>query len=313
MSTRYHSKYWANLLTLRGTSGEIGTLTRSMSNLRVDLNPHQVDAALFALRNPFANGAILADEVGLGKTIEAGIVISQRWAERRRKILIIVPAMLRNQWQQELHEKFFIHAKVLDTKVFNEQKRQGNDNPFSDTDRVVICSYNFASAKNFEISLVDWDLVVVDEAHRLRNLYKTMSRRRRSARRTMAQNIIEGITDAPKLLLTATPLQNSLLELYSLVNVVDEYTFGDLTSFRQQFVNVGRDAENRRNKALRARISPICTRTLRKQVTEYVPFTNRVPITQEFIPSKKNTSFTISSLIIFNVIISMLCLQVSGN
>ena len=102
MSTAYHSKYWAYALTLVGDAGTIETLSRSISNARVDLNPHQVDAALFALRSPLSNGAILADEVGLGKTIEAGIVIAQRWAERKRCILLIVPASLRTQWKQEL-------------------------------------------------------------------------------------------------------------------------------------------------------------------------------------------------------------------
>ena len=108
MSTPYHSQYWAHALTLRGSGGDIAALSRSIANARVDLNPHQIDAALFALRSPFTHGVVLADEVGLGKTVEAGIVLSQRWAERRRRILIVVPAMLRKQWQQELSEKFFL-------------------------------------------------------------------------------------------------------------------------------------------------------------------------------------------------------------
>ena len=74
----------------------------------VDLNPHQFDAALFAFRSPLSNGAILADEVGLGKTIEAGIVLSQKWAEGKRKILIILPSSLRKQWHQELADNFYL-------------------------------------------------------------------------------------------------------------------------------------------------------------------------------------------------------------
>src|ERR1035437_8084072 len=93
LMTPYHSRYWASLLTLRGTSGTIESLSRSISNSRVDLNPHQVDAALFAMRSPLSNGAILADEVGLGKTIEAGILLSQKWSEQKRKLLIIVPTV----------------------------------------------------------------------------------------------------------------------------------------------------------------------------------------------------------------------------
>ena len=99
MSTPYHSQYWAHSLTLKGPVGSLEGLSRSIGNARVDLNPHQVDAALFAVRSPLSKGVILADEVGLGKTIEAGIVIAQRWAERRRRILLIVPATLRKQWQ----------------------------------------------------------------------------------------------------------------------------------------------------------------------------------------------------------------------
>ena len=87
MATPYHSQYWAHLLTLKSSSDTIDNLSRSIANARVDLNPHQVDAALFAFRSPLSKGAILADEVGLGKTIEAGIVLSQKWAERRRRIL----------------------------------------------------------------------------------------------------------------------------------------------------------------------------------------------------------------------------------
>ena len=90
--TEFQSKYWATQLSLKGPPGSIVQLSNSISNSRVDLNPYQVDAALFAVRSPLSKGVVLADEVGLGKMIEAGLVLSQRWAERRRRILIIVPA-----------------------------------------------------------------------------------------------------------------------------------------------------------------------------------------------------------------------------
>lgn len=93
--TPYQSLYFAWLLTRRAAGGSVDSLASTLVDSQVDLNPHQVDAALFACRNPLSRGVILADEVGLGKTIEAGLVISQRWAERRRRILIIVPANLR--------------------------------------------------------------------------------------------------------------------------------------------------------------------------------------------------------------------------
>lgn len=275
MTTPFHSKYWAHELTLRAAPGSIESLSRSIAGARVDLNPHQVDAALFALRSPLTRGAILADEVGLGKTIEAGIVIAQRWAERRRRILLIVPATLRKQWQQELESKFYMPTTVLDSKVYNERVESGSPNPFGMADRLIICSYHFASAKTQEIRSVPWDLVVIDEAHRLRNVFRKSSK--------LARNVVDAVAQAPKLLVTATPLQNSLMELYGLASVIDDHLFGDAASFRDQFVRAV--DERMRNADLRDRLRPICIRTLRKQVIEYIPFTKRVPLTQDFLPN----------------------------
>jgi len=117
--TPYHGVYFAHELTKRQSSDSIEKLGMSLFNATVDLNPHQIDAALFAFRSPLSRGAILADEVGLGKTIEAGLVVSQLWAERKRRILVIAPTILRKQWAQELQEKFFIPSIVIDTREFN--------------------------------------------------------------------------------------------------------------------------------------------------------------------------------------------------
>ncbi|MCH7728315.1 MAG: DEAD/DEAH box helicase, partial [Planctomycetes bacterium] len=275
MSTHYHCQYWAHALTLKSASDSIDNLSRSIANARVDMNPHQVDAALFAFRSPLSKGAILADEVGLGKTIEAGLVIAQRWAERRRKILLILPATLRKQWQQEMDDKFYLPSVILESRNFNQMRRNGHPNPFDQENKIVSCSYHFASAKAAEVSRINWDLVVIDEAHRMRNVYKPSNK--------MAKNISNAVRHSQKLLLTATPLQNSLMELFGLVSVIDPHVFGDAASFREQFVRAS--DEDRRNSQLRERLKPICTRTLRQQVLEYIRFTNRVPITQEFLPS----------------------------
>jgi len=275
MTTPFHSKYWAHELTLLAATGSIESLSRSIAGARVDLNPHQVDAALFALRSPLTRGVLLADEVGLGKTIEAGIVIAQRWAERRRRILLIVPATLRKQWQQELESKFYLPTTILDSKVAGDLVDAGNANPLCVTDRLIVCSYHFASAKAQEISRVPWDLVVMDEAHRLRNVFRKSSK--------LARNVVAAVAQAPKLLVTATPLQNSLMELYGLASVIDDHLFGDAASFRDQFVRAV--DERLRNAELRDRLRPVCIRTLRKQVVEYIPFTRRVPVTQDFRPS----------------------------
>ena len=274
MTTVYYAKYLAHELTKRCASDNLQKLAATLADAQVDLNPHQIDAALFAFRSPLSKGAILADEVGLGKTIEAGILLSQKWAEQKRKLLIIVPAALRKQWNQELADKFFLPSLILENRSFNQTIKQGNLNPFNQGE-IVICSYHFARAKDAYIKQVNWDLVTVDEAHRLRNVYKPTNR--------IANAIKDAIKHAPKILLTATPLQNSIQELYGLVSIVDDYTFGDLKSFKTQF-GVLRTEED--FAALRERIKPVCQRTLRRQVLEYIKYTNRIPITQEFIPSQ---------------------------
>src|SRR5436309_14871930 len=105
--TDYHAKYVAYELTKRCASDSMEKLAGAVAGAQVDLNPHQVDAALFAFNSPLSKGALLADEVGLGKTIEAGLVLSQKWAERKRRILIITPSNLRKQWQQENNREGF--------------------------------------------------------------------------------------------------------------------------------------------------------------------------------------------------------------
>lgn len=272
--TPYHAKYFAYELTRRYSSNSLAKLTASLSDAQVDLNPHQVDAALFAFKSPLSKGAILADEVGLGKTIEAGIVISQKWAERKRKILIIAPANLRKQWSQEIVDKFFLPSVILETKSFNDEINKGNFNPFQQEEKIILCSYQFAKSKDIYVSKIKWDLVVIDEAHRLRNVYKPSNK--------IAKKIKESLTDVPKILLTATPLQNSLLELFGLVSIIDEYAFGDLKSFRAQFLRLS--AENNFEE-LKKRLEPICKRTLRRQVLEYIKYTKRSCLVQEFTPN----------------------------
>src|SRR5439155_1625013 len=162
MTTAYHAKYFAHELTKRCSSDSLQKLAVSLADAQVDLNPHQIDAALFAFRSPLSKGAILADEVGLGKTIEAGILLSQKWAEQKRNLLIIVPAALRKQWNQELADKFFLPSVILEARSFNQIVKGGNLNPFAQKE-IVICSYHFARAKDVYIQQVSWDLAVVDE------------------------------------------------------------------------------------------------------------------------------------------------------
>jgi hypothetical protein len=275
MITDYQSKYIAYDLTRRRSSDSAERLAVAVAGAQVDMNPHQVDAALFAFASPLSKGALLADEVGLGKTIEAGLVISQRWAEGKRRILIIAPANLRKQWHQEMNEKFFIPCTILEAKSYNAETKTGNFKPFQPQESVVICSYQFARAKAADVAATPWDLVVIDEAHWLRNVYKPSN--------VIANTLKAALAERNKLLLTATPLQNSLLELFGLVSFIDEHSFGDLKSFREQFASIPQD---RAFDMLRERLKPICHRTLRRQVTAYVPYTKRHAILQEFSPDE---------------------------
>ncbi len=144
--TDYHAKYLAHELTRRHASDSVEKLAPVLADAQVDLNPHQVEAALFAFRSPFSKGAILADEVGLGKTIEAGLLLAQKWAERKRRLLVILPANLRKQWSQELEDKFYLPSVILESRTFNEAVRDGNLNPFQQNG-IVLCSYQFARLK----------------------------------------------------------------------------------------------------------------------------------------------------------------------
>lgn len=267
--TPYHAKYFAHDLTRRATSG-MDRLSMSLFDAAVDLNPHQIEAALFALQSPLSKGVILADEVGLGKTIEAGIVLCQFWAERKRRLLVLCPASLRKQWALELEEKFNLPTLVLDARAYREAQRSGHA-PLAEK-AVIILSFNYGNALREELKATQWDLVVIDEAHKLRNAYRPSNK--------VGQGLRWATEDCRKLLLTATPLQNSLVELYGLSTLIDDHLFGDINAFRAQYASGGSNLPD-----LRQRLSGFCKRTLRNQVTEYIRYTERRPITRPFSPT----------------------------
>ena len=271
MATAYHARYFAHELTRRRPADSADRLSMSLFDAAVDLNPHQIDAALFALRSPLSKGVLLADEVGLGKTIEAGLVLCQLWAERRRRLLVICPASIRKQWALELEEKFNLPTFILDRAAYREAVRRGNPTPF-EANAIVIVSLNFASAMQEEVRASPWDLVVIDEAHKLRNAYRPSNR--------MGQRLRWALEDRRKLLLTATPLQNTLLELYGLSTLIDDHIFGDRASFQAQFGGPNGDQAE-----LRRRLAGFTKRTLRNQVLEYVRYTQRRALTQPFRPA----------------------------
>lgn len=264
----YQSKFYAFELERSYASDHVGKLAGLLFDAQVEPKPHQIDAALFALQTPYLRGVILADEVGLGKTIEAGIVLSQYWAERKRRVLIVAPSSLRQQWQQELIEKFLIPSVLLTSQNAAEKlSAAAQSQP-----EVLICSYEFAL--RYEAKLTrGWDLVILDEAHRLRNHWTGKAKIAEAV-----THIVQGASKA--VLLTATPLQNRLEELYGLVSVFEPDYFYSLDAFRERYVKGLGDGDD-----LVERVALISKRTLRRDAQKYIQFTERLPLTLEFDPS----------------------------
>lgn len=296
MSNLFIQKYLAEKLTLKKTTGSLQRITSTLARSSIQLNPYQIYAVKFAFDSPLQRGAILADEVGLGKTIEAGIIIAQLWSEGRRKILIVVPASIRRQWQEELFIRFGLESVVIDTFTFQKIITEQNQVPFT-YNGIFIVSYQFCY-KNIElIKKQNWDCVIIDEAHRLRNVWRGKD----SAK--IAWNIRDAFKNTPKLLLTATPFQNNLMELYGITSFIDDKLLGTPYSFKKKFVEpltqninphstkliqkLRRLIKGEENENSNEKVSGVLVRTLRKQVSEYVKFTKRKAFTQDFTPTEE--------------------------
>ena len=229
----------------------------------IDINPHQVEAFTFALSSLELGGAILADEVGLGKTIEAGLAIKYLLCSGKNKILLIMPSNLRKQWQVELEEKFDIDSLIVDSSNWEDYLEE-----VKSKQAVIIVSYHFASKRKTEFGKIAWDFCVFDEAHRLRNVYKNGSK--------MANSLYELTKGIPKILLTATPMQNTLLDIYGLVQFIDDRVFYSKQIFSERYLR-GEDYND-----LKACLEPVVQRTLRKEVAEYIQFSERKEMTIDF-------------------------------
>lgn len=270
--TPFHQRLIAEQLSLaRGGSAR---LVNALSSAAVDLNPHQIDAAVFAADALTRGGCVLADEVGLGKTIEAGLLVAQMCAEGKGRVLILCPAPLRAQWQSELLEKFGVRAVCVD----GDFARHFRGSNVFEQDGPVIASLQFGAGRADDLAHIPWDLVVIDEAHRLRNAWKPGNKMGRALR--------VALDGRPKLLLTATPLQNDLMELYGLAAFLDESILGPEHAFRARYLasSQGDDGASALGE-LRERLAPFVHRTLRRHVREYVKFTARRSIAEDFVPT----------------------------
>lgn len=237
------------------------------SESHIDPNPHQINAFCAAIDAMKTGGMVLADEVGLGKTIEAGLVLRYKLESGAKKVLIALPASLRKQWELELEDKFDLSSVILD-RLTVEHDAKNWHRKLADRQGVmiVITSYDYSSKLMKRFPDVKWDFLIIDEAHNLRNLNST-----KRAKRLYA--LSGGI---PKILLTATPLQNSLMDLYGLISFIDPRIFGSEQVFRQRYMK-DEDYDD-----LKREITPVLYRTLRKDVADYMHFVKRICRTVDF-------------------------------
>lgn len=240
---------------------------KCLLNTEIEINPHQINAFCAAIESLKTGGIVLADEVGLGKTIEAGLVIKYVLDSGAKKILIAVPATLRKQWEIELDEKFNLKATILDRLTVEKDYYEMRSWMEKDDVRIILTSYDYASKFMKRFPFVKWDFLVVDEAHNLRNVFHGTKR---------AKNLYEISKGIPKILLTATPLQNSLSDLHGLISFIDPRIFGPEKAFNKRFVE-GQDYTE-----LKRELLPVLYRTLRKDVAKYMDFKKRTCITVDF-------------------------------
>lgn len=233
----------------------------------IDPNPHQINAFCAAIDAMKTGGMVLADEVGLGKTIEAGLVLRYMLESGARTVLIALPASLRKQWELELDEKFDLKPVILDRlTVEHDAKDWHKKLADRQSVRIVITSYDYSGKLMKRFPDVKWDFLIIDEAHNLRNLNGTKR----------AKRLFELSGGIPKILLTATPLQNSLMDLYGLVSFIDLRIFGSEKVFRQRYVK-DEDYDD-----LKRELTPVLYRTLRKDVAGYMHFVKRICKTVDF-------------------------------
>lgn len=234
----------------------------------IDINPHQVNAFCAAIQALKTGGLILADEVGLGKTIEAGLVLKYIISSGAKRILLALPSTLRKQWEVELAEKFNLQSVILD-RLMVEKDYYASRHLIVESKNLLIAitSYDYSAKLMKRFPEVKWDYIVIDEAHNLRNVFHGTKRARR------LYDLSKGI---PKILLTATPLQNSLLDLHGLVSFVDGRIFGSEKVFTKRYIE-GQDYSD-----LKTQLAPVLYRTLRKDVSKYMNFRNRECRTVDF-------------------------------
>ena len=244
---------------------------RCLLDTNIEINPHQINAFCAAIQALKTGGIVLADEVGLGKTIEAGLTLKYVLDSGAKRVLIALPATLRKQWEIELEEKFGLESTILD-RFTVESEPTGWKIRLEDKSKVqiILASYDYSSKLMKRFPNVKWDFIIIDEAHNLRNVFHGTKRAKR------LYDLSQGI---PKILLTATPLQNTLSDLHGLISFIDPRIFGSEKVFNKRFIEGEDYAE------LKRELIPVLYRTFRRDVGKYMDFKKRECRTIDFVLS----------------------------
>lgn len=275
--TPFHAYYKAKTLSRYAYGHE--KLIAAFASANIEIFPYQVAAALFALRSPYMKGVILCDDGSLGKTYEALLVITQMWYAGRQKILLVIPTPLMRQWQSVIENSFAVPYFVIDSNDnLQAHAAENPGNPFIQPG-LVLTTYDFAAEQAEYISHVNWDAVVFEEAHHLRRIYTGENQKHEA--------IKAAVSSAFKVLLTATPIQTSIMDLYGLIGFIDERLFPDPDEFYGRYF---RKPENYPD--LAANVRQYSFRTFRHEVENYVKIPKRIPLTIEYIPTKPEKQLT---------------------
>ena len=268
--TPFHDYYTARTLEALSCEDSFIPVYASSSN---KIYPFQIAAADFALRSPYQKGVVLCDEAGLGKSHEAMLVITQKWLEGRRRILLAVPnADLLCQWTALMEQFYSVPYTVLSTRAqWDALTTEDEPNPFLQ-EAVVITTYDFAAVNEEMAGAVPWDLAVFEEANALYAVYQEGNQQAKALKR------IAG--GAFKLLLTGTPIEKNIMDLYGLIWFIDETVLPDDREFLTRYLR-----RPERYPELAELVRPYCFRTLRIQAADYAKVPRRVLLTYEYTPS----------------------------
>ena len=246
----YNLRLQAELLRLSRGFDELLCL----DEIAVEHYEHQIETALKALRD-MRGRALLADEVGLGKTIEAGIIMKELILRGLvRSVMVLTPASLTEQWREELENKFHESFQVMETPA------QWQEVATAEQGRWIV-SLDRAKLKHQSDAILarEYDLLVIDEAHKLKN------------RTTLAWQFVNQVRKRYVLLLTATPVQNDLMELYSLITILAPGQLGTVRAFRRHFLEQADSRQPKNTRSLRRLLNDVMIRNRRSKVDIQFP------------------------------------------